>query len=165
MKRFNFCLASSLIIILMSCNMKQNKLSVDVFETSADGNKLKRITEFPSGSEAVVVKLLPENKFQVITGFGGSFTEASAYLLNQLSKKNRDLIIDAYFGSDGARYSLTRTHINSCDFSLGNYSYAPVEGDMDLDHFSIEEDRGDIIRRRLQDYCLTVDRTTLDEGQ
>jgi glucosylceramidase len=145
MKGFRFYLFSSLMIILMSCNSEPNSLSVDVFETSASGNKLKKITEFPSGGEVVSVQLLPDTKFQIITGFGGSFTEASAHLLNQLSKKNRDLILDAYFGSKGAKYSLTRTHINSCDFSLGNYSYAPVKGDKDLQHFSVDEDRDDII--------------------
>jgi glucosylceramidase len=145
MKGIKFYLSSSLMIILMSCTAKQNKLSVDVFETSASGNKLKKITEFSSGGEVVSVQLLPDTKFQTITGFGGSFTEASAYLLNQLSKKNRDLILDAYFGSKGAKYSLTRTHINSCDFSLGNYSYAPVKGDKALEHFSVDEDRDDII--------------------
>jgi glucosylceramidase len=125
--------------------MQQNKLEVEVFETSANGNQLKKITEFHSGSEVIAVQLLPENKYQTITGFGGSFTEASAYLLNQLSRQKRDLILNAYFGSEGARYSLTRTHINSCDFSLGNYSYAPIEGDKTLENFSIEEDRDDII--------------------
>tara|TARA_B100000575_G_scaffold286024_1_gene282142 strand:+ start:32 stop:1189 length:1158 start_codon:yes stop_codon:yes gene_type:complete len=35
--------------------------------------------------------------------------------------------------------------MNSSDFSLSNYSYAPVEGDTDLEHFSIEEDMDDII--------------------
>ena len=145
MKRFRIFLAISLMPFMMSFNVKQNKLLVEVFETSAKGNKLKRITEFPSGSEIVSVKLLPDAKFQTITGFGGAFTEASAYLLNRLSRKNRDLILDSYFGDNGARYSLTRTHINSCDFSLGNYSYAPVKGDIALEHFSIDEDRDDII--------------------
>ena len=65
----------------------------------------------------------PEVKFQTITGFGGSFTESSAYLLNRLSKKNRDTILNAYFSEDGANYTLTRTHISSCDFSLNNYTY------------------------------------------
>jgi glucosylceramidase len=83
--------------------------------------------------------------YQTITGFGGSFTEASASLLNRLSKDNRDKIIEAYFGESGAKYSLTRTHMNSCDFSLSNYSYAPVEGDIELNNFSIDEDREDLI--------------------
>ena len=145
MIRFNFHITILLLFILMSCHTNQNKLSVDVYETSANGNQLKRITESPSGNNATSIQLLPGKKFQTITGFGGSFTEASAWLLNRLSKKNRDLILDAYFGTKGARYSLTRTHINSCDFSLGNYSYAPVKGDKELVHFSINEDRDDII--------------------
>ena len=73
--------------------------------------------------------------------FGGAFTESSAYLLNQLSKENRDKIITAYFSKDGANYSLQRTHMNSCDFSLNQYSYAPVVDDMTLEH---------VERKRLQ---------------
>ncbi len=130
----------------MSCTAKQNNLQVDVFETSANGNKLTKISEFSSvGDSVVLIKLLPETKFQIITGFGGSFTEASASLLNKVSRKNRDLILNAYFGPDGARYSLARTHINSCDFSLGQYAYATVKGDKELQHFSIDEDRDDLI--------------------
>ncbi len=143
--RFGIFMAIALMPALMSGNFKQDKLSVEVFETSANGNKLKRITAFPSGDKNSSIKLLPAVKFQTITGFGGSFTEASAYLLNKLSKKNRDLILEAYFGDGGSRYSLTRTHINSCDFSLGHYSYAPIKEDKLLEHFSIDEDRDDII--------------------
>ena len=145
MKLFNNCLSILLILTAVGCNSSEKKLPVDVYETSASGNKLKHITEFPDGENAVDIQILPAEKYQTITGFGGSFTEASAYLLNQMSKKNRELILQAYFGSEGAKYSLTRTHINSCDFSLSNYSYAPVAGDKELKHFSIDEDRDDII--------------------
>lgn len=145
MNRFNYLICTLVIMTLIGCNTKQIELEVDVYETSAKGNKLKQITEFESGQKEAIIKLLPEDKYQTITGFGGSFTESSASLLNRLSKANRDKVLQAYFGEDGARYSLTRTHMNSCDFSLNNYSYAAVEGDKDLKHFSIEEDRDDII--------------------
>ncbi len=133
------------IISLMMLNCSQKQLAVEVYETSANGNKLTSIKEFVSGDNPVKIKLIPEEKFQTITGFGGSFTEASASLLNQLSKENREKVLQAYFGEKGAKYSLTRTHMNSCDFSLSNYSYAPVEGDLELISFSIEEDRDDLI--------------------
>ncbi|MFZ4723979.1 MAG: glycoside hydrolase family 30 protein [Paludibacter sp.] len=123
----------------------QNILMVDVYETSASGNKLHKLSGFSSSIETVSINIHPESKFQTITGFGGSFTEASAYLLNKLSRKNRNLILEAYFGTSGAKYSLTRTHINSCDFALSNYSYAPISGDKELLHFSVDEDRNDII--------------------
>ena len=116
-----------------------------IYETSEGGHKLQKLTGFPAVGDKVEIAILPDEQFQTITGIGGSFTEASAYLLNQLSQGNRDKILEAYFGESGARYSLTRTHMNSCDFSLGNYSYAPVAGDLELEHFSIEEDMEDII--------------------
>ncbi len=133
-----------LIMGVMGCTANES-LEVEVFETSADGNQLTQITSFPEAEKVVEITLNPKEKFQKITGFGGSFTESSAYLLNQLSDENRAKVIEAYFGESGARYSLTRTHINSSDFSLGNYSYAPIAGDINLENFSIEEDMDDII--------------------
>jgi len=145
MKIVKYIVLPFLVLLIMSCNEKQEQLNVEVYETSASGNKLTRMTEFTSGDTIINIKLNPEVKYQTITGFGGSFTEASASLLNRLSQANRDKIIEAYFGDSGAKYSLTRTHMNSCDFSLSNYSYAPVAGDMELNNFSIDEDRDDII--------------------
>ena len=130
----------------MSCNKEENKvLNVEVYETSASGNQLTKITEFSKSDSSSTIKILPNQKFQTISGFGGAFTESSAYLLNKLSKANRDKILKAYFSKDGANYSLTRTHMNSCDFSLSQYSYSPVEDDVELEHFTIKEDMDDLI--------------------
>ena len=138
-----------LVSLLMSACTKEEKLQLEVFETSRSGNKLAKINASAStemGADRLVqIQLNPSKTFQTLVGFGGSFTESSAYLLNRLSKENRQKIIDAYFGNEGAKYSLTRTHMNSCDFSLGQYSYSPVENDTLLKHFSIEEDMDDII--------------------
>jgi glucosylceramidase len=131
--------------MLLGCFPNKETISVEVFETSASGNKLQPITEFFDNENPIAIKLLPEEKYQTITGIGGSFTEASAYLLNELSTENRKDILNAYFSAEGANYSLTRTHINSCDFSLSNYSYAPVADDMELENFSIKEDMDDIV--------------------
>ncbi|NNF35830.1 MAG: glycoside hydrolase family 30 protein [Saprospiraceae bacterium] len=143
MKKLNLLFALFLLTIMtQSCADKE--LNVEVFETSASGNQLTKLTEFTEGENPGTITLNPEEQFQTITGFGGSFTESTAYLLNQLSEENRAKIIEAYFGDSGARYSLTRTHINSCDFSLSQYSYTP-EPDKELKDFSIQEDKDDII--------------------
>ncbi len=131
-------------LVMVSCDM-QNELEVSVVETSRSGNKLTPVSEFQSAEQKSAITLDTERKYQTITGFGGAFTESSAYLLNKLSKENRDKIIKAYFSKEGANYSLTRSHMNSCDFSLSNYSYTPVEGDKELKHFTIEEDKDDLI--------------------
>lgn len=141
---------------LHSCKIT-DKLNIEVYETSEKGNALTKITEFSNDGNPIVVTINPEEKFQKITGIGGSFTESSAYLLNRLSKENRKKILEAYFSKDGANYSLTRTHIASCDFSLSNYTYAKVENDMTLEHFTIEDDKSDLIPMILEAKAISKD--------
>ncbi|MBP8114031.1 MAG: glycoside hydrolase family 30 protein [Chitinophagaceae bacterium] len=141
-KLFNILLP---ILFMLNAVNSEEKSEVEIFETAANGNKLTAVKTSAQEESSITITLFPDEKFQTITGFGGSFTEASASLLNKLSKENRNKILEAYFGDTGARYSLTRTHINSCDFSLSNYSYASVEGDKELKNFSIHEDKDDII--------------------
>lgn len=141
----NAAILIGLILVMMSTSCMQNPLEVAVYETSESGNKLTLRTDFQATENTSLITLDVSKEYQTITGFGGAFTESSAFLLNQLSKENRDRILKAYFSKEGARYSLTRTHMNSCDFSLNNYSYTPVPGDKNLEHFSIEEDKEDLI--------------------
>lgn len=139
--------SQKILYLTIVCSMflnaqAQNKiLNVEVYETSASGRKLTKIKPVSSIKSAITLKINPQKKYQTITGFGGAFTASTAYLINKLSKENQKKIIEAYFGENGARYSLTRTHINSCDFSLYQYAYAMVDGDKNLDNFSIEEDK------------------------
>ena len=130
---------------MINCKGINNAIELEVYETSESGNALKKIDQFSSTENKVLININPEKKFQTITGFGGSFTEASAHLLTKISKVNREKILNAYFSENGANYSLTRTTIASCDFSLKNYTYAKVENDLALEHFTIEDDKADII--------------------
>ena len=133
-----------LILLMSSCNRK-NAMDVKIYETSENGNKINIIQVRKPNAIDATIEINPEKKYQKIEGFGGAFTEASASLLQQLSEKNRQKIIKAYFGKEGAEYSLTRTHMNSCDFSLSNYAYDMEADDMQLEHFSIKEDMDDLI--------------------
>lgn len=143
MRKYIIALAA---IGLVACTEQPAQLKeVRAYQTSAAGDKLTAQQPELVTNDAVQITLQPEVTFQQITGFGGAFTEASAQVLNQLGRANRQKIIRAYFGEEGANYSLTRTHMNSCDFSLSQYSYAPVADDFLLQHFSIEEDHDDII--------------------
>lgn len=80
--------------------------------------------------------------FQTHLGFGGAFTEASAVTLNKLGPTNRERVLKACFDPvDGLGYTLCRTHINSCDFSLGNYASVERDGDVALESFSLEREK------------------------
>lgn len=79
-------------------------------------------------------------KYQKVLGFGGAITESSAYALSKLTKQQKDKVLKSYYDDkEGIGYTFARTHIHSCDFSLGNYTYVE-EGDMTLDTFSLKND-------------------------
>ncbi|MGE5557811.1 MAG: glycoside hydrolase family 30 protein [Bacillota bacterium] len=117
----------------------------------ATGDKMSSKNELPfkpdaSGQENNLICLYPEAEFQEIEGFGGAFTEAGAVTLQTLNPKKQEEILNAYFNPEtGLGYSLCRTHINSCDFSIGNYAYAETPGDTELRDFSIGRDRKALI--------------------
>ncbi|NVK26596.1 MAG: glycoside hydrolase family 30 protein [Flavobacteriia bacterium] len=133
-----------IFLFLSSCANEGSCLRATAIETSESGENWTEVDSY-DGNPTWVIKIDTSKTFQSITGFGGAFTESSAHLLMKLSPELREEVLRAYFDSEGCGYSLCRTHMNSSDFSLGSYSYAPIENDVDLEHFSIEEDRDDII--------------------
>lgn len=68
------------------------------------------------------VSVYPTVRRQSFQGFGGAFTEAAAYAYQQLPEGKRREFMEAYFGESGLHYNVGRTHLNSCDFALGNYA-------------------------------------------
>ncbi len=97
------------------------------------------------GREFWLVNVYPFITYQTVQGFGGAFTEAAATTLARLGKENQEKILRLYFDPEaGIGYNLGRVHINSCDFSLGNYTYV-ADGDKTLESFDIAHDRQAII--------------------
>ena len=91
-----------------------------------------------------VINVYPETAGAQIQGFGGAFTEASTYNYSLLNETLQKEVIEGYFGKEGLRYNLARTHIHSCDFALGNYTYIE-EGDSELKTFTIGHDKENMI--------------------
>lgn len=95
-----------------------------------------------STSHLPVITVNSSRRFQTMEGFGGAFTEAAAVTWLKLSEAKRDEVIRQYFSPvSGHGYRLCRVHMNSCDFSLGNYAHLETPDDLDLVGFSIERDR------------------------
>ena len=92
-------------------------------------------------NEMCQLTLYPQCTGQTLKGFGGAFTEAAGWCWQQLDPATQDAFVQAYFGADGLRYTMGRTHINSCDFSLGNYASVETAEQADRGEFSFERDR------------------------
>lgn len=96
--------------------------------------------------EFKIVNLYDQMRYQTIDGFGGAFTEASAVTLQKMRPEQQEQVLRSYFDpEEGLGYSFCRTHINSCDFSLENYTYDDTPGDISLSEFSIERDTKTLI--------------------
>jgi glucosylceramidase len=93
-----------------------------------------------NNQERFILNLYPEAVFQTIKGFGGAFTEAAGYVFSRLPELKQAELLDAYFGKHGLHYTLGRASIDSCDFSLGNYSAVTDPGDRELATFSLKRD-------------------------
>ncbi len=78
--------------------------------------------------------------YQEMVGFGGAFTESSAYNLSRVNKETREQAIKDYFDKEeGLGYTIGRVSIHGCDFSLNSYTYID-EGDKELKTFDISRD-------------------------
>lgn len=99
-----------------------------------------------SAATASTVEIDPTQKFQSILGFGGAFTDASCYLLNQMEAAQRHQLMAEFLGAEGLHFSVGRTCIGSSDYSRTAYSFddSPTP-DPELKHFSIAHDRDYIL--------------------
>ena len=104
-----------------------------------DGYFHKEIEEISENSK-YVIKVDKQFKHQTILGFGGAFTEASAFTFASMSLENQNKVLNLYFNpKTGLRYNLGRVAIHSCDFALENYTYVN-DYDITLESFNIARD-------------------------
>lgn len=118
-------------------------MNIRLIETAKNTNDRLTEKEFVRKNHGEIkININKEKKYQEFIGVGGAFTEASAFALSKISPDKRKEAIEAYFHPEkGIGYSFCRTHINSCDFSLGNYAYTETPGDIELKDFTIERDK------------------------
>ncbi len=121
---------------------------VELFQTSRAGDKFSDKGALPvtasSATAGRSVIAVTTTARQTLLGFGGAITESSATVLDGLSADARKAAIDAYFSSDGSGYTLARTHIASCDFSVASYQYSTT-ADPTLPDFSVAHDEAALI--------------------
>ncbi len=109
--------------------------------TEKDSNRRffeEKLTE--TKNKEITFKLDENKTYQEMIGFGGAFTESSAYNLIRINKEKREEAIKAYFDpEEGLGYTIGRVSIHGCDFSLNSYTYIE-EGDKELKTFDISRD-------------------------
>lgn len=142
MNRFRslrFAAAAALSSLMLASAFAAGSWSLT--ETARDnGHRLAALAApIPAAASAPgALTLNPAQRYQQMVGFGGALTESSAWVLAQLPAAARREVLRRYYDPrEGIGYTLARTHINSCDFSLHTWALDEVPGDYDLRHFTL----------------------------
>ena len=131
-------------------------MEVKYIRISTGPNELfapKSLSDVPGKptSKTIPLAIEEETEFaQKIAGFGASFTDSSAYLINQvIDGKEREELMQALFDhNEGIGISVIRNPMGSSDYARDYYSYNDIpkgETDYELKKFSIEHDLADIL--------------------
>jgi glucosylceramidase len=144
--RFLLCIPWLLLMTSLSAAPRQ----WSVYETARDnGHRLSAVaaplpddgqdkSRAGSSQQRDTLAVDPAQRFQEMVGFGGALTESSAWVLAQLPAEKRAEVIRRYYDpTEGIGYTLARTHINSCDFSLSMWALDETPGDYDLLDFTL----------------------------
>lgn len=107
----------------------------------------------------VKISINAEQAYQEIDGFGASFTDSSAYLMNQvLSEAQREEAMQKLFHPEqGIGLSVIRNPMGASDYARDFYSYNDLpagETDVDQALFSVAHDEADIIPLTKQAHML-----------
>jgi glucosylceramidase len=92
------------------------------------------------------VRVDPATRKQSVLGFGGAFTDASCYIMNEMPEEARQALMEELFGAEGLRFSVGRTCIGASDYSRTAYTYDDgTAPDPEMKRFSIAHDRAYIL--------------------
>lgn len=117
-----------------------------LFEEVALSNQSELATEI------IEIEVDSAQKFQTIDGFGASFTDSAAYLVDKiLSEKDKKAVMNRLFDDqDGIGLSIIRNPMGASDYARFIYSYNDLSkedetNDPELTKFSIAHDRESIL--------------------
>ena len=95
------------------------------------------IHPYPGVEALDIDKAIEKHEF---LGLGASLTDASAWILANMPKENREKLLRELFTPDGCNLGAMRLNIGASDYSTGLYSYDDTPGDVDMKNFSLARD-------------------------
>ncbi len=122
-----------------------SKVKVVEAVSSTDGDFWKPVAAVQAAEADSVLVIDSEKTAQTIQGFGSCFNELGWTSLSELSEPDRNAIFQELFTPEGAGFTICRMPVAANDFARDYYSYAPVEDDFELEHFTIENDEETLI--------------------
>lgn len=83
---------------------------------------------------------------QEIKGFGGAFNEKGWVALSVLSPEEKEAVLKEMFDpNEGAKFNICRVPIGASDYALSRYTLDETKDDYEMNDFSIERDKENLI--------------------
>lgn len=142
-----------LVLLLTMASVATQAGDVHLWVTSADGRQrlaeLAPITLDSNPPGDIRIRVDESRQYQPVEGFGASFTESSAWLINRrMSAAQRDALLRELFDPAGLNLTVTRVPMGASDFSLTHGTYDDVAKggtDPELKKFSLARARADVL--------------------
>ncbi|MCS2890854.1 beta-glycosidase [Parabacteroides faecis] len=140
-----YLLSICTLSLLLSCGNKGYiewvMTTPDVSWQAQDVNNIEFVNSERADAEVDIAS--PQ---QTIEGFGACFNELGWTSLALLSESDRNVIMQELFTPGvGANFTICRMPVGANDFSRDWYSYNETDGDFEMNHFTIDNDRETLI--------------------
>src|SRR5438046_6371126 len=134
------------VIVLLTC-LPAAAQDVQIYVSSKASYRFTSTPDLPferrSGSGSSGCEIDDDVAFQRMYGLGASMLEAGLIILNDLPPADQESVLRALFDpKEGAGFTAMKTVLASTDFMSAGpfYTYDPVPGDVEMNHFSIARD-------------------------
>lgn len=122
---------------------KLSKGQYNLFVSNRNGLRVQKYGgQFQKINISLVVSKIRINRaesYQVIEGFGASFTDSAGINIASLPKSLQQTLLDSMFSEEGSEYSLARVPAGGTDFSSRPYTYQDRYSD-GLGGFALEKE-------------------------
>lgn len=134
-----------ILTFVMVCSPLLYAEHVTLLTTRADGSRLLEFSTAKTGTSygTNIIRLMPEEEFQSIDGFGYALTYSSCYnLMKMAAHERRELLRRTFSPTDGFGVSYTRISIGCSDFSSRVYTLCDKKG---IENFALTTDETDYV--------------------
>ena len=132
-------------LVLLAAACSQNRFTM---VTTTEDNPWMETTVYDDAAEGTEADIVVDLDAvgQTVQGFGTCFSELSHRALSKLSPEDYDTVMTELFApGKGVNFTICRMPIGSSDFALKYYSFNDTPGDLAMENFSIDNDKGTLI--------------------
>lgn len=143
---------TTLFIACMAAAASASAQQVKMISTTSDRQQdlaVSQLSFSASADSQHLIKLLPQQTYQTMDGFGVAITGSTCYNLMRMTPESRSRFLQETFSpQSGYGFSYCRISIGASDFSLDEYTCCDTPG---IEHFALTDEETTLVIPILQE--------------